>query len=215
MGLLDNISSISNNVNGNLGRLSGKIKDISTAAKAILCLPAMISGFINNIPGIINGIIAGVGSAITNTINGTLNQLLNGVNGIAGQAIQDAVNKVNRFAGLIGAIIGGASSIFGSLLGFVNSIRAEVDDIKNFVSSSANCNYAGASLAKCIAQQTLSNLSKKDIKSAASGRVSIQTLTSRASRAQNPLGLVKKHADKHVSQLNRASNIINKAGRFI
>ena len=205
MGLLNNINSISSKVGGSLGNISSKINGLMSIAKGILCLPTMVAGFISNIPNMINGIASGV----TNTLIGSLTNISGQAAGMVEGAIRSKLNKVN-------GIVSSISGLVGGILGFVQDVKNQVDDILNFIPSKENCNFSGAALSKCLVQQSLQGVDRKDIRDAAAGLVDVNSLVNKSlTNIGDPRNIIAGYTNKHISQLQRAHSIINKAGKFI
>jgi len=205
MALVDSINKISRKLNSRLGSVSNKIGRLLNIGKGILCLPTMVSGFISGIPSMIGNITSGVNNAINNQIAGA--------KGLASKMAGDAIrNALGRFNGIVSAISGAV----GSVLGFVNDVKSQVDDILNFIPSKENCNFSGAAIDNCTVQQTLNGISKKDLRNAAAGLVSVNSLVNKSTRnLGDPASVVAAYADKQIAQLQRASSVISKAGKII
>ncbi len=205
MGLLDNIGSISKSVDSTLGGISGKLNDLTSVAKGVLCLPTMIAGFTSSIPGLIGGITTGINTALNNIVAAATATvqitIQNAVDEIAGK-ITDVTARVN-------GLIGDAQNAIGQVAGFIDYLKASVDDVKSFVSDKENCNFEGATLGKCIVQQTINNLTKKDLRDTSAGVLSITSLTDKVSGLSDASSVVKRTADKHTKQLKRAAKISN------
>ena len=205
MSLVDNINKASRKLNSRLGGVSGKIGSLLNIGKGILCLPTMIAGFTSSIPSMIGNIKSGVTNAITSKIAGA--------RGLASKMASDAINnKLNKFNGIVGAISGAV----GTVLGFVSSVKSQVDDILNFIPNKENCNFSGAAIDNCTVQQTLNGISKRDLRNAAAGLVSVKSLVNKTTKNfGDPASVVAAYADKQIAQLQRARSVIDKANRII
>jgi|GEM_PF-2970787 len=208
MGLLDNIGKVSNSISKKAGGLASGLNDLTSAAKGVLCLPAMISGAVSTIPNIIGGIIGG----ITNTINSSIAAATS----IATNAIQGAVDDITSKFNKVNQLLGEIGTISLEVNNFFNAIDNSVADIKSFISDKDNCSFAGAALSKCLAQETLNNLSKRDISSIAKGSLKLEDAINKSVSTGNKLeSVVGSNINKHAAQLNRASSILNKANKII
>lgn len=209
MGLLDNIGSISSSVDKTLGGISGKLNDITSVAKGVLCLPTMISGLVSNIPNIIGGLSTGINSGLNNIINAATAT----VEATIQNAVNDITSRITDFTTKINGLIGDVQNSVNQVLGFVDYIKASVSDVKSFVSDKENCNFAAASLGKCIVQQTINNLTAKDLRDASAGSLNVTGLTSKVTALGNVDSVISKTTDKQITQLNRASKIMKIAGK--
>lgn len=205
MGLLDNINKTSRKLNSRLGSVSSKIDGLLSVAKGVLCLPTMIAGFISSIPNIINNTISGVQNAIRGRLSGS--------KGIASNIARDALrDEISSISGIFGAVAGAINTV----LGFVSSVKSQVDDILNFIPNKDNCNFSGAAIDKCIVQQSLNGVRKQDLRDAASGLVSVNSLVNKTTRnLGDPSNIVSSFANKQIAQLQRAQSVITKASRII
>lgn len=205
MGLLDNISNTSNKLYSKLGGISSKVEGFSNIAKGVLCFPTLISGALSSIPGLIGNITSGVGLIINSTVNSIFNNIQNAVSG----AIQDTVDNVS---GRIGVL----TSAINNILGFAKGLESQVLDVLNFVPSKENCQFAAAELNKCVTKQAVNSISNKQLRNIAAGIVDINTVSAAITRNVNTsTGPIAGFANKQVKQLNRASAILNKAGKII
>ena len=215
MGLLDNISNLSSKVGGTLGSAAVKINGLTTIAKGVLCLPTMISGLVSSIPGIINGVVSGIGNAANAAVGAAAgmigNAVNNAVNGIAG-AITGAIT--GGFA-KIDALLGAVAATIIAVKAFIDFVKDAVEDVKSFVENKENCNFAAATMAKCIILETVNNLTNKSLRDAASGAVSVSSLSNSVTSSGTVQGVVNRYADKQVAQLHRASSVLGKASKII
>lgn len=209
MGLLDNIGSISSGVDKALGGISGKLNNLTSVAKGVLCLPTMIAGFVSSIPNIIGGVVNGINTALNNIVGAATATveaaIQNAVGEITGR-ITDVTTRVN-------ALLGDVQNAIGQVLGFVDYLKASVNDVKAFVSDKENCNFAGAALGKCIVQQTLNNLTKKDLRDTSAGSLSVTSLTNKVTSAGNVDNVITRTADKQLAQLRRAQKVMKVSGK--
>jgi hypothetical protein len=208
MALVDSINKASQKLNSRLGGVSGKIASLLNIGKGILCLPTMVAGFTSSIPGMIGNIKSGVTNAI--------NSKISGAKGLASKMARDAINdKISKFNGIFGAI-GAITGAVGAVLGFVGNVKAQVDDILNFIPNKENCNFSGAAIDNCTVQQTLNGVSKRDLRNAAAGLVSVKSLVNKTTKNfGDPASVVAAYADKQIAQLQRAKSVVDKANRII
>ena len=195
MSLLNNLSKVS-------GVAGNKIGKLSTVAKGVLCLPSIISGL--SIDGIKN-LAGSITSAVADSIAAAADLALG--------AIQDQVNKITgAINGLISTVTGIVATIAGVIdiaKDFYDDIKAQIQDVKDFIDSKENCQFAAASLANCIISESINNLSLKGIKDISSGLSSIDSKVSEiAGKISEPAGVVKGFMDKGSKQLNKAASVI-------
>ena len=202
MSLLNNLSKVS-------GAAGNKIGKLSTVAKGVLCLPSIIAGLgtdlIKNLAGsIISSIAEGVADAIAAAAD------------LALGAIQDQVNKITgAINGLISTVTGLVATVAGAITiakEFYDDLLEQIEDVKDFVSSKENCQFAATQLANCIISQTISNLSFKKIKDISSGLSSIDSQVDEiAGKISEPAGAISSYMKKGSQQLNKAAKVIESA----
>ena len=199
MSLLNNLSKVS-------GVAGNKIGKLSTVAKGVLCLPSIIAGLsfdgIKNLAGNIAGSIAeGIAASAAAAAD------------LALAAIQDQVNKITgAINGLISTVTGLVATVAGAIeiaKQFYDDVKAQIQDVKDFIDSKENCQFAAAQLANCIISESINNLSLKGIKDISSGLSSIDSKVSEiAGKISEPAGVVKGFMDKGSKQLNKAASVI-------
>ena len=202
MSLLNNLSKVS-------GVAGNKIGKLSTVAKGVLCLPSIIAGLsfdgIKNLAGNIAGSIAeGIAASAAAAAD------------LALAAIQDQVNKITgAINGLISTVTGLVATVAGTIeiaKQFYNDIKAQIQDVKDFVASKENCQFAAATLANCIISESISNLSLKGIKDISLGLGSIDSKVSEiAGKISEPAGAISGFMNKGSTQLNKAARVIEAA----
>jgi len=202
MSLLNNLSKVS-------GVAGNKIGKLSTVAKGVLCLPLIIAGlgtdFIKSLAGNIIGSIAeGIQEGIAAAAD------------LALGAIQDQVNKITgAINGLISTVTGLVATVAGAIKiakDFYDDLLEQIEDVKDFVSSKENCQFAATQLANCIISETISNLSFKKIKDISSGLSSIDSKVDEiAGKISEPTGAISSYMKKGSQQLNKAAKVIESA----
>jgi hypothetical protein len=158
----------------------------------------LIGGITTGINTALNNIVAAATATVQNTIQ-------NAVDEIAGK-ITDATARVN-------GLIGDAQNAVEQVKGFKKYLNASVGDVKNFVNDKENCNFAGAALGKCIVQQTVGNLTKKDLRDTSAGGLSVSSLTNKVASIGDVGSVVTRTADKQLVQLKRVQKIIKVSGK--
>ena len=172
----------------------------------MLCLPSIIAGLsldgIKNLAGNIAGSIAeGIAAAASAAAD------------LALGAIQDQVNKITgSINGLISTVTGLVATVAGVIeiaKQFYDDIKAQIQDVKDFVSSKENCQFAAAQLANCIISESINNLSLKGIKDISSGLSSIDSKVSEiAGKISEPAGAINGFMSKGSTQLKKAARVI-------
>ena len=203
MSLLNNLSKVS-------GVAGNKIGKLSTIAKGVLCLPSFISGLsIDGIKNLAGDIASNIAGSIAEGIAAAAATAAD----LALGAIQDQVNKITgAINGLISTVTGLVATVAGVIdiaKQFYDDIKAQIQDVKDFIDSKENCQFAAASLANCIISESINNLSLKGIKDISSGLSSIDSKVSEiAGKISEPAGVVKGFMDKGSKQLNKAASVI-------
>lgn len=199
MGMLDAVANIK-------GVAENKIGQLSTIAKGVLCLPSILAGIsLPNLGKLAGGIVGSISSALADSVNA--------VTQLALQAVQDQVNKVTgAINGLLTTVTGLVATITGTIeqaKQFVQSIRDQIADIKDFVSTKENCQFAAATLANCIINQTVNNLTISAIRDISLGFESINDVTNKITKTINgPAGAIDKFMSEGSKQINKASRVI-------
>lgn len=199
MGMLNAVSRLR-------GVAENKIGQLSTIAKGILCLPSIIAGIsLPNLGKLAGGLIGGISAAIEDSVNAMTQLVL--------QSIQEQVDAITgSINGLLSTVVGLVATIAGTIehaKQFVQSIRDQIADIKDFVSTKENCQFAAATLANCIVGQTVNNLSISAIKDISNGLASIGDVTKKITNTINgPTGAINNFMREGSRQINKASRVI-------
>tara|TARA_R110000772_G_scaffold191062_1_gene301860 strand:+ start:255 stop:881 length:627 start_codon:yes stop_codon:yes gene_type:complete len=207
MGLLDKLSDISSKTGG----LNAGLGQLSSMAKAAFCLPSIIAGAFGSIPSIASGVINGVVSGVANSIADITNNITATVQG----AIQGVVDKINGTVGQLQSILGDVAATVQEINNFVGNAKDAIDDIRSFTSDKENCNQAGATLGKCIAQNAVLNVSANSLGKLAKQGADIENYASKIVGGQDsPINQINGFVNKQTAQLNKASKVINKINRL-
>ena len=185
---------------------SSKFNQLTTVAKGILCIPAIISSLPGSLIAIGGGIAAGIGAAVTAAAE-TATALIVGAIEAQVAKVTGAINSVlNTITGAI-ATVAGAITIANI---FIRDIKKQVEDVRNFISDKENCNFAAASLANCIVNQALNSLTSKAIKDISKGLVKIDNFGSElADKISSPAGAVGDFMNKANSEMQRAAKVVS------
>tara|TARA_R110001606_G_scaffold270994_1_gene419547 strand:- start:932 stop:1546 length:615 start_codon:yes stop_codon:yes gene_type:complete len=188
-----------------------KADQLTAGAKAILCLPSIISGLPDLGKGIIGSALANIGSALegfASTVSGIVTNTINGaVNKITG-SITDVIDKITDTLGEVGSAIEAGKE-------FVQGIKDKAKDVADFTAEKENCNFAAASLLNCIVSEALGSVSAKGAIDIAKGLKPIDDFANDISDTiSGPIGSINRTVDKAAGQINRATNLISKANLF-
>ena len=209
MGLLDNISKASNSLSSKLGGISDNINGFSNIARGALCLPTLISGAFNAIPGMINNLVSGIGNILAGSASSLINNAIQG-------AVGDAVNKINGKISAFNNAVSSISNTINSIKSTIDNLQSQTLDILNFIPSKDNCQFAAAELNKCVTKQAVSSISNKQLRDVAAGVIDIGTITNGINKSvSSATGPIVGIANKQVKQLNRAVTVVKKAGKII
>lgn len=211
MGLLDKIDKLQSGVY--LGRVAG----VANTIKAILCLPALIGGFISAIPNVISGLISDAASAVNNIVNTGLAEIQNLVVG----KVNEVVNKVKDVVDLVSGFILSIAGVINDAIQFVADVEAIIRDLLDFEPTAENCKFSAAELDACITRQIQNSLTPAIIRDISTGVLNVQDVAravSGASAGQNNLTVSnnividtsERLRSKHNCQLNRIDKINTK-----
>jgi phage-related protein len=197
---------------GRLISAANQKADLLTAgAKAVLCIPSMLSGLPDLGKGIVSSILSNIGKTlenfastvsgiVTNTINGAVSQITGSIVGV--------INTVTQTLGQIGSAIEAGKE-------FAQGLKDRVNDIKDFTSEKENCNFAAATLLNCIAAQAIGSVSAKASIDLAKGLKPIADFANDVSKSiAAPGGAITRTVDKAASQIDRATRIVEKSNIF-
>lgn len=186
----------------NVGTLGNKIGDITSVAKGILCLPAILSG----LPGILGNVAASVLGSLTNAVNGAIFDVVNGLTGLINDKINDAVNKIAGVLGKIAAVLAVIGIIEETIKGFLDQIA----DIFNFSKNAENCRFAAAELSKCIIGSVLGDISKQMALKAAKSPNGVNSLVNSATaKLKKPGNVIERFVGKSSKAVDKAKTQIS------
>ena len=191
---------------------SNKFSQLTTVAKAILCIPVVVSSLLSGGGGL--GSLKSIGGSIAAGIAGAAEAAVASATALITSAIQAQLAKLT---GAINSIINTINSVIATVAGaiavakkFAEDIKKQVEDVKKFISDKENCNFAAANLASCIIGQALSSLTPKSVKGISLGLDSIDNFTSNlANKISSPAGAVGDFMNKANSELRRASSVVS------
>ena len=207
MGLLDKLSDVAKKTGG----LNAGLGQLSSMAKAAFCLPSIVAGAFSSIPGIASSVINGVTSGIANSIA----DITNNIAATSQAAIQGVVDNINGTISQLQSLLGEAAAAVQEINNFIQNTKDAIDDIGDFISDKENCNFAGATLGKCIVQNTVLNLSADKLGKLARQGTDISNYSNKlANGPDSPVNQINGFVNKQTAQLNRASKVINKINKI-
>jgi hypothetical protein len=197
-----------NSVGGLYSAVNNKVGAITSVAKGIMCIPAILTG----LPGIASNLAKGVLSSLQNQAAGIMASIAGGLTNL----ISDTINNfVGQIAGLVGKLLQLEATILatiGLVEATINNIIKQVKDIFEFSKNQENCRFAAAELSKCIVSSLLSGLSKKLAMDSMKTPGGIDKLISNATKKlAQPGNVIEKYTSKLSNSIDKATSQINTA----
>jgi uncharacterized membrane protein required for colicin V production len=182
--------------------VNNKVGAITSVAKGIMCIPAILSG----LPGIATNIAKSLLGSIQRQIVGIVNGLTN--------LISDTINGfVNQIAGIVSTLLKLEATILaaiGLVVATINNILNQVNDIFEFSKNQENCRFAAAELSKCIIGSLLKGISKKMALDASKKPGGIDKLISDATKKlAQPGNVIEGYTRKLSNSIDKATSQIN------
>lgn len=198
---LSNVVSVTNS----------KADQLTTLAKGVLCLPAILRGSVDSSESILKGILAGATQTIAS--------LSNTVRTLITNTIQDQVNRLTGAAtSVVNTIQGALASIaatYETVNVIISNIKSKVSDVRSFISDKDNCNFAAATLARCITNQALNSVNAKAVVSISKGTSSVAGITDNiVTDITSSTGIVNNFINKQAVQINRANKLVGASSVF-
>lgn len=197
-----------NSIGGLYSAVNNKVGAITSVAKGIMCIPAILTG----LPGIAGNLAKGVLSSLQNQAAGIMASIAGGLTNL----ISDTINNfVGQIAGLVGKLLQLEATILatiGLVEATINNIIKQVKDIFEFSKNQENCRFAAAELSKCIVGSLLSGLSKKLAMDSMKTPGGIDKLISNATKKlAQPGNVIEKYTGKLSNSIDKATSQINTA----
>jgi len=195
-----------------IGRLysavNNKVGAITSVAKGIMCIPAILTG----LPGIAGNLAKGILSSLQNQASGIMANIAGGLTNL----ISDTINNfVGQIAGLVGKLLQLEATILatiGLVEATINNIIKQVKDIFEFSKNQENCRFAAAELSKCIVGSLLNGLSKKLAMDSMKTPGGIDKLISNATKKlAQPGNVIERYTSKLSNSIDKATSQINTA----
>lgn len=193
-------------VGGLYAAVNTKIGSLTSVAKGILCIPAILTG----LPGIIGNVLG----ELKNQATGAMAAITSGITGLITSIVTDAVNQIT---GAVANVLDKILQLQATILATIGLAQATIDNFKNqindalaFAKNQENCRFAAAEMLKCLAGSLLNDISKKvavDAKLDISGIDKlVGNLTSKISKPGN---IIEQHTEKMSRSVDKATNQIN------
>ena len=200
MALIDSVGGLYSAVNNKVGALT-------SVAKGVLCLPAILSG----LPGILGNVAKGVLGSLKNQALGLMSGVAGGLTGLITDIIQDAVdqvtgiinNTINQILQLQATILATIGLIEDTLL----NIQNQVKDALDFAKSQENCRFAAAEMFKCLAGSVINDLSKKSLINAKFGTGDL--VGKAIGKLAKPGNIIEGYTNKISNSVDKATSQIN------
>ena len=188
-----------------------KADQLTSGAKALLCLPSMIAGLpdlgkgligatLSNLTSTLTNTVTTISGIVTNTINGTVNTITGSVDGVV-TSVQKAIDNV----------AGAIDKIKGFKEGLVNRVK----DVGEFTSEKENCDFAAATMLNCITAQAVGSVSDRAAVDIAKGLKPVSDFANDvADEISAPGGAIDRIVKKQAEQVDRATKVVQKADIF-
>lgn len=199
-----------NSVGGLFSAVNNKVGAITSVAKGVLCLPAILSG----LPGILGNTAKSLLGSLKNQASGLMSGIVGGITGMITDIIQDAVNEITgAISNTLGAILQLQATILATIglaQALIAGIKNQVKDAFDFAKNQENCRFAAAEMFKCIAGSILNDLSKKAVMNAKLNISGIDKLVSKASgKLAQPGNVIERYTNKISNSVDKATSQIN------
>ncbi len=188
-----------------------KADQLTSGAKALLCVPSMIAGLPDLGKGLIGATVSNLTSTLTNavdTVSGIVTNTINGaVNSITG-AIDGVLTKVQTaYDDIVGAI--------DEVKGFKDNLTNKVKDVMEFTAEKENCDFAAATMLNCITAQAVGSVSDRAAIDIAKGLKPVSDFANDvAGEISGAGGAIDKFVKKQSDQIDRATKVVQKADIF-
>jgi len=203
MALIDSVGGLYSAVNTKAGALT-------SAAKGILCIPAILTG----LPGILGNVAKGVLGSLQNQALGAMAAIANGITGLITDTITNAVNEIT---GAISNVLDKVLQLQATILATIGLAQATIDNFKNqikdaldFAKNQENCRFAAAEMLKCVTGSIIGDISKKVAINAKLDISGIDNLVGDlTSKISKPGNIIEQYTGKLSSSVDKATSQIN------
>jgi hypothetical protein len=188
-----------------------KADQLTSGAKALLCVPSMVAGLpdlgkgligaaVSNLTSTLENAVDTVSGIVTNTINGAVSSITGAIDGVLSK-IQNAYDEI---AGAIDEV-----------KGFKDSLTNKVKDVGEFIAEKDNCDFAAATMLNCITAQAVGSVSDRAAIDIAKGLKPVSDFANDiAGEISGAGGAIDKFVKKQSDQIDKATKIVQKADIF-
>lgn len=199
-----------NSVGGLYSAVSNKVGALTSVAKGVMCIPAILTG----LPGIASNVASGLLSSLQNQATGILAGVVGGITGLITDTITNFVGQITgQVADLVNKILQLEATILASIglaIATINNLIQQVNDIFDFSKNQENCRFAAAELSKCVVGSLLSGVSKRLAVDAIKMPGGIDKLISNATKKlAQPGNVIEKYTGKISNSIDKATSQIN------
>jgi flagellin-like hook-associated protein FlgL len=194
-----------------LNAANNKADQLTAGAKAVLCLPSLLTNIPGAIKATIGSVLSGLGTTLEN-IGSTISDIvLNTVNGAVSTITGSIVNTIDLATSTLAQL----GSVIEQVQEFKDGILDRVNDVKEFTSDKQNCDFAAAELLNCIVSQTLASVTPTIAVDVAKGLKPVADVANDVSRAiSSPGGAISRTVNKAANEIDRATRVIEKSNIF-
>jgi len=188
-----------------------KADQLTSGAKALLCVPSMVAGLpdlgkgligaaVSNLTSTLENAVDTVSGIVTNTINGAVSSITGAIDGVLSK-IQNAYDEI---AGAIDEV-----------KGFKDNLTNKVKDVGEFIAEKDNCDFAAATMLNCITAQAVGSVSDRAAIDIAKGLKPVSDFANDiAGEISGAGGAIDKFVKKQSDQIDKATKIVQKADIF-
>jgi hypothetical protein len=199
MALIDSVGGLYSAVNTKAGALT-------SAAKGILCIPAILTG----LPGIIGSVLG----ELKNQVVGAMGAITDGITELITSIVTDAVNQIT---GAVANVLDKVLQLQATILATIGLAQATIDNFKNqiqdaldFAKNQENCRFAAAEMLKCLTGSILNDISKKVATNAKLDISGIDKVVGGlTSKISKPGNIIEQYTEKMSRSVDKATNQIN------
>lgn len=174
---------------------------VATIAKGALCLPAIIS----SLPSILGGLAATVGRSLLANITSAISTISGIIESAANEIISTITGQLTETLNQVLSLQAQITQSIRGALDLVNELAGKVQDVRDFVSDSENCKFAGSEFLKCIVSEITKDISS-DIKGVVTRTLDIKQYSNRlANKVSQPGEFIDKYVSKQSSMLDKAT----------
>jgi len=188
-----------------------KADQLTSGAKALLCVPSMIAGLpdlgkgligatVSNLTSTLENAVSTVSGIVTNTINGAVNSITGAIDGVLTK-VQTAYDEI------VGSVV---DAYF-----YARNAQDKARDVMEFTAEKENCDFAAATMLNCITAQAVGSVSDRAAIDIAKGLKPVSDFANDvAGEISGAGGAIDKFVKKQSDQIDRATKVVQKADIF-